>query len=106
VDNELPEELCPIQIDRAAADLAPEDGDVVLPAVGQIYLLPHVLMVTDTDIRGAGGEQDESLAPQARQSVVEKLGILPGYRAEKIEFHQGYLLRTGSQAKASRLSGM
>jgi hypothetical protein len=45
-------------------------------------------MVSDAHVGGAGGEQDQPLATQARQSVVEKLRILPGYRAKKIEFHR------------------
>ena len=56
VQHDLVKDLLAVEVDRAAADLATKDGDLVLGAVVQVNLLGQVLVVADAKIRLGGGQ--------------------------------------------------
>jgi hypothetical protein len=55
VEHDLVKDLVPVQIDRAAADLAAKDGDAVRLAIVDVNLLGEILVVPDADIGFARG---------------------------------------------------
>ena len=52
LDNELKEELIAVKINCSAADLPPEDRNVIGLTEPQIHFLVHILMKSDANIRG------------------------------------------------------
>jgi hypothetical protein len=86
VNDQLIEQLLSVEIDSSAADLSSKDGNGLLPAELEVYLLLSVLEEPDADIGRRGRDEDQSLAVQARQSVIQKLCVLPGDSLQSVEF--------------------
>jgi len=63
VDNQLEKELLTIQIDCAAAHLAPEDRNLMLTGKIQVNLLLSVLMEADAHIRCCRTKDEKRIAP-------------------------------------------
>jgi hypothetical protein len=51
VQDELEEKLIPVQINGTSSHIAPEHGDILRPAIGEVYLLIDILVKTDADVR-------------------------------------------------------
>ena len=61
--DELEKELVPIQINSTPSHIPPEDRNILLPAVGYIHFLVHVLVIPDTDVGCCRGDQGEGFLP-------------------------------------------
>jgi hypothetical protein len=71
VKYHLVKKLLPVKVDAAAADLTPEDGDAVALAIVHIYVLVHVLVTANADIRLGWGQQKKTFHVEARQGVIQ-----------------------------------
>ena len=71
MDDQLVEQLVIVKIDASSSYLPTEDRDPVGPTELDIDLLGQVLMISNADVRVRRREEDQGLATQARQGVIE-----------------------------------
>ena len=77
MDDQLVEQLPPVEIDRTTTHFPPENRDALFAAVGQIHFLHRILVVADAKVRLGRRQQNQAFHLEPGQSVVDQLRIEP-----------------------------
>ncbi len=77
--DELEEQLLPIQVNRSSANFPAEDRDIILAGKFQVDLLLGILVIADADVRRGRAQDKQGFAPQVGGSMVKRLAVFPGY---------------------------